>query len=176
VKSSFITWLPHCRRSDSLATALGGKSHLIHYLGFKQPWQAVFKYPLQAVKTLVQLQRDKPDLILVASPPVVAMLPVYVYARIRNIPFVIDAHTGIFDDPRWTWLLPLSRWLSRAASATIVTNEYLARIVESWGTQAVVLGPVPMTFPDTRHRKSRDPINIVLINTFSRDEKEPVQV
>ena len=28
MKSSFISWLPHCRRSDSLAAALGGKSGL----------------------------------------------------------------------------------------------------------------------------------------------------
>ena len=147
MKSSYITWLPQCRNSDALAAALGGKSYLIHWLGFKRPWQVPVKYPLQAVETLVRLYKDKSDLILVATPPVVAAIPVYIYARIRNIPFVVDAHTGVFDDPRWTWLLPLSRWMSRAATATIVTNEYLERIVKSWGARPVVIEVLPMTIP-----------------------------
>jgi glycosyltransferase involved in cell wall biosynthesis len=87
-----------------------------------------------------------------------------------NIPFVIDAHTGVFDDPRWTWLLPLSRRLSRAATATIITNEYLQQIVTSWGARAVIFSAIPMTFQDTHFRVPRDHCNVVFINTFSRDE------
>ncbi len=170
MKSSFITWLPHCASSDALALKLGGKSHLIHYLGFKKPWQAILKYPLQAAATFVHLFKDKPDLVLVASPPVIAALPVYFYARIRNIPFVIDAHTGVFDDPRWAWMLPVSRWLSRAATVTIVTNDHLARVVESWGAQTLVLHCLPMALTGTQHSVSKGHINIVLVNTFSRDE------
>lgn len=170
MKSSYITWLPQCRKSDALAAALGGKSHLIHWLGFKRPWLVPVKYPLQAVETLVHLYNDKPDLILVATPPVVATIPVYFYARIRNIPFVVEAHTGVFDDPRWTWLLPLSRWMSRAATATLVTNEYLERVVKSWDARPVVIDVVPMTIPDTQLPVSRDDSSVVLINTFSRDE------
>ena len=170
MKSSFISWLPHCRRSDSLAAALGGKSHLIQYFGFKRPWQAIVKYPLQTLDTLIRLAKDKSDLLLVATPPVVAAIPVYICARIRNIPFVVDVHTGVFDDPRWTWLLPLSRWLSRAATATIVTNGHLAQIVNSWGAQTVIIGSVPMTFPAGQAQISAHSIKIVFINTFSRDE------
>jgi glycosyltransferase involved in cell wall biosynthesis len=174
MKSSFITWLPYCRRSDSLAAALGGKSHLIHYLGFKRPWQAPFKYILQLLATLVRLYRDKPELILVATPPVLAALPVYAYARLRRAPFVIDAHTGVFDNRRWTWLLPLSRWLSRAATATIVTNEHLAKVVRSWGAPVVTIGPLPVIFPPIQAALSRDGVDVLVINTFSDDE--PLEV
>jgi glycosyltransferase involved in cell wall biosynthesis len=170
VKTSFISWLPHCRRSEALASLLGGKSHLIHYLGFKRPSQAIVKYPLQTLSTVIRLSRDNADLILVATPPVLAAVPVYVYARIRRVPFVIDAHTGTFFDPRWTWLLPLSRWLSRAARATIVTNDHLAQVVRSWGAQAVVIGSVPMTFPPGQGQPSGDSAKVVVINSFSRDE------
>jgi glycosyltransferase involved in cell wall biosynthesis len=92
------------------------------------------------------------------------------YARIRHVPFVIDAHTGVFDDPRWTWLLPVSRWLARAASATIVTNEHLAGIVKSWGAQAVVIASLPMDFPATEVRVSGNSAKVVFISTLSRDE------
>ncbi len=170
MKSIFISWLPHCRRSDSLAAALGGKSHLIHYLGFKKSWQASIKYPLQAIETFRLLYKEKPDLILVATPPVLAAVPVYFYARMRRVPFVIDAHTGVFDDPRWTWLIHLSRGLSRAASATVVTNDHLAGIVTSWGARALIIGTLPVIFPPFQAPISTDNINIVYINTFSRDE------
>lgn len=173
MKSSFITWYPQCHRSDSLAAALGGKSHLIHYLGFKRPWLALLKYPLQALATFIQLYRDKPELILVATPPVLAALPVYVYARLKKVPFVIDAHTGAFESPWCTWLSLLSRWMSHGATATIVTNEYLASLVQSWGARAVVIGFLPHILPPTQPMALGDGINIAVINTFSDDE--PVQ-
>src|SRR5262249_50857117 len=115
MRISFITWYPSCRRSDALAQALGGVSHLIHYLRFKQPLHAPFKYLLQACGTFRRLRRDRAQLILVASPPVFAALTVWLYCRLMKARYVIDAHTGIFDDPRWTWLWPVSRFLARGA-------------------------------------------------------------
>ena len=169
MKASFISWVPHCSRSDAIAASLGGISHLIHYLGFKKPWHAIVKYPLQAVDTLIRLSKDKPDLVLVATPPIIAAIPVYLYARVRNLPFVIDAHTGVFDDPRWAWSMPLSRWLSRAATATIVTNDHLAQLVSSWGARAVIIGTLPVAFPAGQHGGVQRP-KVMVINTFSRDE------
>jgi glycosyltransferase involved in cell wall biosynthesis len=122
------------------------------------------------VETFVRLYKEKPDVVLVASPPVVAAVPVYLYVRLRNIPFVIDAHTGVFDDPRWTWLLPLSRLLSRSAVATLVTNDHLEGIVRSWGAQALILDVVPMSFPGKGNGNLRSDCNFAIINTFSRDE------
>jgi glycosyltransferase involved in cell wall biosynthesis len=170
VKASFITWYPHCRRSNSLAVALHGKSHLIHYLRFKRPWQAPFKYLLQTLVTFTRLAKDKPELILVTTPPVLAALPVYVYARTTRVPFVIDAHTGVFDNPRWTWLIGLSRWLSRAAVATIVTNDHLATTVESWGARAVVIGDLPDIFSAPRSVNLGNGVHVAVISTFSDDE------
>ncbi len=93
-KTFFITWYPTCRRSDALAKALGGVSHLIHYLECKQPIYAPFKYVLQSVATLYRLWQDRPELILVASPPVFAVFIVWCYARVLRVPYVMDAHTG----------------------------------------------------------------------------------
>ena len=170
MQASFITWQPHCRRSDALAAALGGRSHLIHYLDFKRPWHAPFKYLPQTLVTLRQLRRDKPLLILVATPPVVAALPVYAYARIAGVPFVIDAHTGVFDNPRWTWMLYLSRYLSRHAAATIVTSDPLAHIVEAWGARSIVIGDLPVTFGAPAPVFFGSGYHIAVINTFSADE------
>lgn len=170
MKNVFITWYPTCRCSDALASALGGVSHLIHYLACKQPLYAPFKYVLQCVATWRQLWRDRPEAILVASPPVFAVLVVWCYARLFKVPYVMDAHTGVFDDTRWTWLLPVSRFLARQAVVTVVTNAHLKAQVEDWGGRAMIIGDVPVTFPDAAPAALGEGRHVVVINTFSQDE------
>lgn len=170
MRSSFITWYPYCRRSDAIAEALGGTSHLVHYLSFKRPLVAPFKYVLQAATTLRILRRERPELVLVAVPPIFAALPVLLHARRNGAHFVVDAHTGLFEHARWRWLLPLSRAVLRRADAVVVTGEHLRQTVASWGARPVVIGDVPVHFgpgvppsPDARPR-------VVVVNTFSVDE------
>ncbi len=170
MKVSFITWYPSCRRSDAIAKALGGVSHLIHYFTFKRPSHAPLKYLLQARDTFRLLRKDRPNWVLVASPPVFAALVVWIYCKIFRAEYVIDAHTGIFDDTRWTWLKPLSRFLARRARTTIVTNTHLKNAVESWGAKALIIGDVPVDFPPVKPAALPPGFNVVVINTFSQDE------
>jgi glycosyltransferase involved in cell wall biosynthesis len=170
VRSSFVTWYPYCRRSDAIAEALGGPSHLVHYLAFKRPAVAPIKYTLQSVATLWILRRERPDLMLVAAPPIFAALPVWLAARRLGARFVIDAHTGLFEHARWRWLLPLTRAVLRRADAVVVTNEHLRRIVASWGARAVVIGDVPVRFGPGVAPASDPRPRVVVVNTFSVDE------
>lgn len=167
---SFVTWYPSCRRSDTLAERLGGPSHLIHFFEFKRPLYAPAKYVLQAAATLRRLLHDRPDVVFVASPPVFAVLAVWAYAKVSGTPFVIDAHTGVFDDPRWTWMSAVSRFLSRSALATVVTNRVLADRVRAWGAKALIIGDVPVRFPDVPPAQLGAGVHVVVINTFSQDE------
>lgn len=167
---SFVTWYPSCRRSDALAERLGGLSHLIHFFEFKRPMYAPAKYILQAATTFQRLLRDRPDVVFVASPPVFAVVAVWAYARLSGTPYIIDAHTGVFDDPRWTWLSPISRFLSRSALATVVTNRELADRVRAWGAKALIIGDVPVRFPDVPPADLGGGLHVVVINTFSQDE------
>ena len=168
--ASFITWYPSCRRSDALAAALGGRSHLVHYFQFKQPRYAPLKYILQTLSSWRRLWHDRPRLVLVASPPVVAVVAVWAYCKLRRRPYVIDAHTGVFDDPRWAWAQPLARALSRAALTTIVTSEHLAGEVRSWGAHSLVIGTVPVDFSDAAPAELGAGKHLLVINTFSQDE------
>ncbi len=171
LRASFITWYPHCRRSDTIAAALGACSHLIHYLGFRRPLHAPLKYVLQTIATLRILWRERPELVLVAAPPIFAALPVLLYASlVRDTRVVIDAHTGIFEHRRWSWLLPLTRVVFRRADAVIVTGRHLAHLVESWGARAVVIGTVPVVFgPGQTPRPCNGP-RVVVVNSFAVDE------
>jgi UDP-N-acetylglucosamine:LPS N-acetylglucosamine transferase len=47
----------------------------VHYLSFKRPLQAPLKYVMQTVTTLRILRRERPELVLVAVPPIFAALP-----------------------------------------------------------------------------------------------------
>jgi glycosyltransferase involved in cell wall biosynthesis len=167
---SFITWYPSCRRSDTLASALGGTSHLIHYLSFKRPLYAPFKYVLQSFFTWRHLLRDKPHVVLVASPPVFAAVAVWIYCRLSGSSYIIDAHTGVFDDSRWTWALPLSRFLSRGATTTIVTNSHLQKLVQKWGAHSIIIGDVPVSFGRASQVDLGPGPHVTVVNTFSQDE------
>src|SRR5437867_8805207 len=129
----FITWYPYCRRSDALAEQLGARSYLIHYLRFKVPYLAPIKYVLQSLKTVWVLLQERPSVVLVANPPVVAPFIVWLGSFILRYRFIIDAHSGAFQHSRWSWSLPLQRFLARRALTSVVTNSHMADAVRSWG-------------------------------------------
>ena len=56
--------MAHCRRSDGIAEALGGRSHMVSHLGFQKPATAPLRYVLDAVSTLRILIRSRPDAVL----------------------------------------------------------------------------------------------------------------
>jgi hypothetical protein len=170
MRASFITWYPYCRRSDTIAAALGAPSHLIHYLTFKRPSHAPLKYVLQTVTTLKVLRRERPELVLVAAPPIFAVLPVFLYARFTGARVVIDAHTGLFEHTRWKWLLPLTRALMVRADAVVVTGAHLRDLVRSWGANVVIIGDVPVSFVAGRPPATTTRPRVVVVNTFSVDE------
>lgn len=167
---SFVTWYPTCGRSDAIAAALGAPSHLIHYLGFKKPLHAPLKYPAQALVTWRRLASERPAVVLVASPPVIAALVAWTYCALMGARLVIDAHTGAFADPRWRWARPLQRWLCRRALVTLVTGEHLAAEVRRWGGRAHVLATVPVELARVEPAVLGPGPHVLVVNTFSADE------
>jgi glycosyltransferase involved in cell wall biosynthesis len=66
--------------------------------------------------------------------------------------------------------LPIHAFLSRRAVTTIVTNEHLKAMVDSWGASAFIIGDVPTSFPQGKPFSVNGRFNIAVINTFSPDE------
>jgi glycosyltransferase involved in cell wall biosynthesis len=166
----FITWYPYCRRSDALGEQLGAPSYLVHFLRFKTPWLAPFKYVLQTLKTLWILLRERPHGVLVASPPVVAPLVIWMGSLLLRYQFIIDAHSGAFQHARWNWALPLQRFLSRHAVATVVTNAPMAASVRSWGGRAEMVQDLALNLDPAGARVRRGDFHVVFICTYSVDE------
>lgn len=166
----FITWYPYCRRSDALAEQLGGPSYLVHYLRFKAPLMAPFKYVLQALKTLWILLRDRPDGVWVANPPVVAPLVIWLGSLLLRYDFIVDSHSGAFQHARWSWSVPLQRFLARRARASIVTNAHMAGLVRSWGGRVVMVQDLALNLDPAGARSRREGFHVVFVCTYSVDE------
>jgi glycosyltransferase involved in cell wall biosynthesis len=167
----FISWAENCSRSDSLAERLCGISSMIYSPVWKSRYSTIaFKYLSQCLKTVRILCHYKPQTVLVMTPPVIACIPVWAYAKLRGAQYVIDAHTAAFVDRRWTPFLFLHKFFSRHAAATIVTNQFLADIVRKWGASSKIVSDVPICFPKPSNIKLKGPVNMTFISTFTPDE------
>jgi glycosyltransferase involved in cell wall biosynthesis len=139
-----LTWDPVCQRSTSIAEQLGKPLHTIHYLSYRKPAVAPIKYPLQFAKTLHTLKKLAPKVTMVSNPPPFAALTAWLHHRAHGGSFVLDAHTGVFLEPKWKPFAPLNRFLMRRAALTLVTNEGLSETVRAWGGRPFVLpDPLP---------------------------------
>jgi glycosyltransferase involved in cell wall biosynthesis len=166
----FITWYPYCRRSDALSEQLGARSYLVHYLRFKVPYLAPFKYLLQGFKTLQILMRERPTIVLVANPPVVAPLLILATSKILGFRYVIDVHSGALQHARWAWSIPWQRFVARKALATVVTNEHMAEIVRGWGAKVVMIQDIALKLAPEGPADRYQGFHVVFVCTHSVDE------
>jgi len=167
----FISWAPYCSRSDGIARRLGGESYMVYSPGWgSHPATVLFKYLSQTIKSLWLLIRKRPAVVFVMAPPVIACVPVWLYCSVTGTPFVIDAHTGAFLNPRWSRLQWIQRFFSRRARTTIVTNTYLQKRVQEWGAAATIVRDVPVYFAAPSPCELEGKWNMTLVASFCDDE------
>jgi glycosyltransferase involved in cell wall biosynthesis len=175
---TYISWAPHCSRSDYTARELGGVSHMVYVERLGSNLATIWlKYLIQAYRTWKILLRGGHDAVFVMSPPLVAGLVVIPYCWLRRIPLVVDAHTGAFLNPRWRHLQWMQHWLCRQAATTIVTNTHLATALASQGADATILPDVPIRYPEADGPAllaETGRFRIAVICSFGRDE--PVEL
>ncbi len=172
MRITYISWAPHCTRSDFTARSLGGTSHMVYWgwLG-SHPATVWLKYVGQTLATWRVLARERPDVVFVMSPPPVAIAAAYAYCRLSRAGFVVDAHTGVFLTGRWLHFQRFQYWLCRRARATIVTNEHLAGLLRSQGAPAVIVPHVPIQFEDGGTAPpGMSEFSVVFVTSFDRDE------
>src|SRR5215510_11309290 len=166
-----ISWASSCSRSDSIAQRLGGRSFMVYSPFWGSRYSTIAcKYVVQATRTLRLLVRERPQIVLVMAPPVLACVPVWLYLKCTGGTYVIDAHTAALTYARWRAVMFIQRFFSRRAVTTIVTNQHLANIVRSWGAHATIMSDVPVCFaqPVSMTLKGKAPMTFV--SSFTRDE------
>lgn len=172
-----IVWAPDEARTAMYAERLHAKLCNVHYLGYKRPLFAPFKYPAQWLKTLQILFREKPRVVYVTNPPVFAAWTVALYGFFSGAQFVMDTHSPALYMWKWEWSVPLQRIAARWAKLNIVDQERFKALFESWGAKAVVLERPPKQI-DTSTLKlepNAEWYDIAVVNTFAVDEPlEPI--
>jgi glycosyltransferase involved in cell wall biosynthesis len=164
-----ISWAPYSRMSETFARELRGKLRCIHYLRFQSKPHAPLKYPLQAVRTLQILFKERPAAVHVQNPPFVSGLVVYFYCLLSGAKFVLHYHSAAFGRA-WDWALPIQRFLARRATANIVTNQHWADIVRSWGAEALVMVDPFLDLPAGQPFAVERGFNVAFVSTFAPDE------
>jgi glycosyltransferase involved in cell wall biosynthesis len=168
---TYISWAESCSRSDHMARELGGKSHMVYLPRFgSRATTILFKYVGQWFKTAGILRRERPDVVFVMTPPLVAALPAFWYARRHRKQVVLDAHSAAFLHPRWRRLLWLQRALCRRAATTLVHGERIAKFVRDAGGHATLVPDVPITFPNPVPFPRPNGFVVAVVCSFNYDE------
>ena len=172
MKTIFLSWGKYHSRTDVLARALGAQVHYIHRLGRVRGPRLLLKYVLQCRDTLRLLRRERPEAVLVQTPPVFPAVLAVLYAAVTpGTRVILDAHSGSFLSRKWTWSLPLMIWCARRARMTVVHMASLVPVVKAWGAPVMELGywfePEP---PATEEYPLPAGTNIAVPCSFNDDE------
>ncbi len=171
-----IAWAPTAPRSQRLAAALGAEMHKMHVLAFQRPLIAPLKYLALACATWLLLWRKRPRVVLAQNPPIFLVMVVALYASLTGNQYLIDTHTGGLVGYKWGWSLPLHRWLSRHALATIVTNTHLHDLLLGGSGRrrfrVLLLGDPPVEWDDATLQAAPIPgaRQVVVTATYASDE------
>jgi hypothetical protein len=173
--STFIVWASRHRgaRSSWLAGELGIKD--LRFLGPDNTGHglraALQKYPLQFAKTAWLLAARRPQVVFVQCPPSYAGWIVTAYAAFTGAAVVIDAHSQLFQRPIWQRPACVARRMVRRAAAIIVTDEFWAERVRSWGGHAIVVPSIPtMLLAGAPPPLASSGSNVAVVQSGSADE------
>lgn len=173
IKALFLVWgFPRgAHRSQHIAQMLGMETVHVYITPKQGVLSALFKYPVQAAKSLIVLARQRPQVVFVQNPPIFAPLMVYLWGLVSGAKLIIDSHTDAMLASWWAWSLPLHRFLSRRAIVTLVTNDHLRQMIAAWGANALTLTDVPTIFSERQsaHRGGNS-FNVLFVSTVSYDE------
>ena len=169
----FVSWAPFSRRTETLARLFDLDLRFVSTPWPKRPLMVPVKYPWQTAETVRLLLGDHHRELWVMDPPSPLVAIVGAVARRRRVPLVVDMHTVAFSAREWRLLRPLELRSLRAAAAVVVTNEWLARRVRSWGARDFVL-PDPLPKPPAGLGDPGAGGEVTVVATYSKDE--PLQL
>jgi len=158
-----ISWYREHRRSKEIAAVAGVDPVFIRSDQKLLP----LRYLAQWRATSQALKAAAPSVIVVMQPPPFAVFSVLRYARKHQATVVGDLHSGVFFDPKWSWLAPRVLGILRKHGGAIVPNSELAERSRAAGVTTFVchglITPIERAEPPAER--------FVLVPlTYSRDE------
>lgn len=169
-----IVWAPEEQRTEAIAKQLGAEVFHVHYLKYKTPIIAPFKYPLQVLRTWQILLQHRPKYAYVTNPPVFATMSAYLCSFLTGTKIVMDTHPPATFQSKWAWTLPLQRWMSRRVYANVSDQQRFKRMFEGWGSSPVFVFERPPKSAPSAPLSNTEPLkgdfNVAVVNTFAEDE------
>jgi glycosyltransferase involved in cell wall biosynthesis len=163
----FLTWVDH-RRTTEIAQHLG-----MTRLALTSPRRGFARYLTLAGRTIGELRRARPRVLLVQSPSLVLSLLALALRPFLGFVLVIDAHNEAVEP----YLHPnalmraLTYLVLRRADLVVVSNPALVARVEQRGGRALSLPDrIPTEHGSATPAKTADGFQIVVISTFADDE------
>jgi glycosyltransferase involved in cell wall biosynthesis len=171
-RSLFLVWGPpsHGPRSIVFARELGIEAFFLVATRRRGMLAGLYKYPVQAAKTVGLLVRRRPRVVFVQNPPSFAPILVWLYSALTGARFVVDAHSGAMQFRFWTRPRFLYRAMARAAVTTIVTNDRFAATIRGYGGRALVVADIPTTYPAAAAHPVPQGFNVMMVSSFAWDE------
>ena len=161
-----LTWFQH-RRTKELCAGLD-----IELLVLTTKLGGLLRYLVLGARTLVQLARRRPKVVLVQNPSLILAALAAAVRGVLGYRLVVDAHNEAVVPfiNRQRWVARLSQWVIRRADLTIVSNRQLAeRVLRQGGEPYTLPDRIPMP-PPVPARTLSGTFNVVLIATFAPDE------
>jgi glycosyltransferase involved in cell wall biosynthesis len=136
----------HQGRTHALATELGGRDW---YLRSRPTQKALvpIRYLVDSVRLWGLLRRNRPEVLLVVTPPVVAPVVAWLWCLTHQCRLVVDCHTSSFHSRKWRWSGRLLRPVCRGAVAALAHTVGDEELITAWGARALLL---PDDLPEAR--------------------------
>lgn len=165
----FISWQKH-QRTRSFCEKLG-----IPLLEITTQKSGLARYREVIARTFAILREYKPKKLIIQNPSIVLTTLAVVLKPFFRYQLVVDAHNEAIIPHNYNNFIIrlLARFLIRYSNATIVTNDVLAKTVNSYGGKALVL---PDFLPNVDVRpflsapKDNENYELTLISTYASDE------
>lgn len=173
-RSLWITWEKQ-RRTTEMAKHL--RIPLVRFLDNGPYWLRILKV---TVKTVALLARRRPRLVFVQNPSIVLAALVCFFKDLGRFEVVVDRHSNFKFDTlgsrslKYKGFHALSRYSLRRADLTIVTNRYLADVVEAYGGRAHVLPDAIPSPPQVQPLDLGPGHHILYVCSFDADEPVPL--
>ncbi|RWX48616.1 hypothetical protein VU01_10395 [Candidatus Electrothrix marina] len=163
----WLAWERH-RRTLELCRYLG-----ITPIVFESSLPRLLKHPFFVASTLLYLLYKRPQILIVQNPSIILTLLGCILHRVLGFYYVVDAHhAGIIPNfsvgEKFPWVY---RFWQKEADLTIVTNRFVAEIVDNNNGRTFILpDKLPEYKTDCGQFDVEGKINILCVSSFDTDE------
>lgn len=166
----WIDWV-YDGRSQNLAKRFGVIYYSLGYFSDKPKVAYVFlRYLLASFKTISLIITKNPKVVIMTGSPPFPHFIVYYLSKIKKIKFIIDTHSGYFDDKKFHILPELRKKIMAEAFFHIVTNDMHKKIIESNNGRGHILGVLIEDENDIKGYNFVKDNNFVWISGYHYDE------